>query len=79
MRELDSYGTHLLEKPMIAVITKMDLPENVEPAEELGLSIEQRGLPVHKISAQTGRGLKELLYHTARLLKRARERSFEAS
>ncbi|MBI5570041.1 MAG: GTPase ObgE [Desulfomonile tiedjei] len=72
MRELDSYDSHLLEKPMIAVITKLDLPENVEPAERLGLWIEQRGMPVHRISALTGQGLKELLLQTARTIKRRR-------
>ena len=70
MRELESYDANLLEKPMIAVITKMDLPENRGPAEQLKHALEKEGLPVLQISAVTGRGLKELVNRTARLLRR---------
>ncbi len=68
MAELDSYGADLLMKPMIAVITKMDLPENQEPARGLRLFLEAQGMAVHEISALTGQGLKELLSATVRVL-----------
>ncbi len=67
--ELDAYGAHLSTKPTIAVITKMDLPENREPAERLRKSLEERGFPVFPISAATGEGLKELLAETIRRLQ----------
>lgn len=69
MAELDSYGADLLMKPMIAVITKMDLPENREPASKLRIFLEAKGMAVHEVSAITGQGLKELLFATARVLK----------
>jgi GTP-binding protein len=70
MGELESYNPNLLNKPMIAVITKMDLPENHAPGEELGRALEKKGLRVLHVSAVTGRGIKDLLNRTARLLKR---------
>ena len=75
MNELESYGPEMLEKPMIAVITKMDLPENQAPAEELCRAVEQWGIPVHKISAVTGLGVRPLLEHITRELKSLRGRS----
>ncbi len=72
MNELASYSEDLLEKPFLAVITKMDLPENREPADELRVLLKNRGLTVCEISAVTGAGLKELLRGIARMLKRGR-------
>ncbi len=72
MTELASYGEGLIQTPMIAVITKMDLPENEAAARELRPVLEKQSIPVHEISAVTGRGVKELLRHTAQLLKQIR-------
>ncbi len=72
MTELASYGKGLIQTPMIAVITKMDLPENEAAARELKPVLEKQGLLVHEISAVTGRGVKELLRHIAQLLKQIR-------
>jgi len=72
MSELASYGKGLIKTPMIAAITKMDLPENEAAARELKPVLERQGHLVHKISAVTGRGVKELLRHTAQLLKEMR-------
>ena len=69
MNELKSYGPDMLEKPMIAVITKMDIPENEEPAEELSRAVQQLGIPVHQISAVTGLGVQALLQRITRQLK----------
>ena len=70
MSELDSYGAGLLEKPMIAAITKMDLPENREPAAKLQAYLKKQRLTVHQISAVTGEGVKELLNTVTRTLRR---------
>jgi len=70
MDELASYDPDLVQKPMIAVITKMDIPENREAAGKLRPLLEKMGLTVHEISAVAGLGLKELLGDTARLLER---------
>ena len=72
MGELASYSEDLVKTPMIAVITKMDLPENREPAAKLKKVLSKKGIPVHEISAITGEGVKELLHHTAKLLKKIR-------
>lgn len=72
--ELDSYGADLTSKPIIAVITKNDLPENHEPSEKLAKWIQGRALDVFIISAATGQGINELLNHTAQTLKRQRIR-----
>ena len=69
MGELKSYAADLMDKPMIAVITKMDLPENRDPAKKLRLYLQKKGMLVHEISAVTGEGLQELLRTTARVLK----------
>jgi GTP-binding protein len=70
--ELASYSEDLIRTPMVAVITKMDLPENRGPARRLKESLEQSGLSVHQISAITGEGVQDLLRHTARLVKQTR-------
>jgi GTP-binding protein len=69
MKELASYGKDLVHRPMIVVITKLDLPENREPAARLRLSLENLGYPVREISAVSGLGMPELLQHVAELLK----------
>jgi len=69
MNELKSYAADLTDKPMIAVITKMDLPENRDPAKKLRLWLQKKGMLVHEISAVTGEGLQELLRTTVRVLK----------
>ncbi len=72
MTELASYGKGLIQTPMIAVVTKMDLPENQAATRELKSVLEKQGHSVHEISAVTGRGVKELPRHTAQLLKQIR-------
>lgn len=71
--ELASYGKNLVQTPMIVVITKLDIPENRQPAASLKERMESRGFSVHAISAVTGEGLQDLLWASARLLKKSRE------
>jgi GTPase len=72
MKELISYGKDLLLRPMIVVITKMDLPENVAPAHQLRTSLETKGYSVHEISAVSGFGVRDLLLEVAGLLNEIR-------
>lgn len=72
MNELESYGPQMLDKPMIAVITKLDLPENQGIADELCRAVEKWGIPVHQISAVTGFGVQALLKRLTRELKSLR-------
>lgn len=73
LQELASYAADLARMPMIAVITKLDLPENEEPARELRGGLESRGLLVHGISAPSGKGVSGLLRDVSKLLKRKRD------
>lgn len=73
MDELASYQEDLIKTPMTVVITKMDLPENEEPAAALKMALVKRGFSVHLISAVTGQGVQDLIRLTARELKRIRE------
>lgn len=75
MGELASYGADLARRSFVAVITKLDLPENREPARELRMILEKRGCTVYEISAVTGEGVKDLVYGTVRLLNRDRSKS----
>jgi GTPase len=68
MEELASYSEDLVQKPMIAVITKMDVPDYLKAADELKSMLEEKGMRVHQISAVTGQGVKKLLADTVRLL-----------
>jgi GTP-binding protein len=69
MKELESYSPHLVHRPLIAVITKLDLPENGPAAEQLKPVLEAKGFTVYEISSHTGLGVKDLLREAARLLK----------
>jgi GTPase len=69
MTELALYSRDLLDRPMIAVITKLDIPENLTAADELTALLEQRGLTVHRISAINGFGTRELLSATLRKVR----------
>ena len=72
MAELTSYSAGLVDKPMIAVITKMDLPENHEPAAKMEAFLRDSGVPVYKVSAVAGFGILELLRATAKALTKLR-------
>ncbi len=75
MNELESYGKDLLHRPMIVAITKMDLPENEIPARELEKVLAKKKLPVYKISAVTGQGVRQLLNKIAKTLSIERQKS----
>ncbi len=65
--ELHLYSPGLAEKPEVIAANKTDLPDAAENLKPL-----QEGLPgkkVFPISAVTGHGVRELLYHTAALLE----------
>jgi GTP-binding protein len=72
MNELASYSTDMLQKPMIAVVTKMDLPENQLAAKQLRVLLENDGLYVHEISAVSGEGLRSLLNRVTELVQATR-------
>lgn len=72
LHELKQYADELTSRPMIVAITKMDLPENEEPAKKLSSALAKRNFPVYKISAITGQGVKQLLTRVAKTLTSVR-------
>ena len=70
MKELEAYDPKLLEKPQVIAANKMDAvygDEN-EIVQSLRREFEKDGIRVFPISAVSGKGLKELLYHVQELL-----------
>ena len=66
-RELALYSEHLIDKPEVVVMTKMDLTDSDARRDELSASL---GLPVLGISAVTGRGLRVFVGRLAEELAR---------
>ena len=73
--ELRAYHPELLKRPQVIAANKIDAiyvdPESGEenPVERLKKAFEPEGIQVFAISAVSGQGVKELLYHVNELLK----------
>ncbi|CDD45614.1 gTPase obg [Clostridium sp. CAG:299] len=73
--ELRAYNPELLTRPQVIAANKTDAiyfdPENGEenPVDRLKAEFEPEGIQVFAISAVSGQGVKELLYHINELLK----------
>lgn len=73
--ELQAYNPELLNRPQVIAANKIDAiytcPEDGEedPIERLKKAFEPEGISVFAISAVSGQGVKELLYHINELLK----------
>jgi len=79
-KELESFGAHLEEKPMIMAASKIDVA-NKEKLAKLKRYCKKHGLELFPISAVTGKGIDELKYAIAEKLEevRANLQSDEAS
>ncbi|MGI5215611.1 GTPase ObgE [Plantactinospora sp. CA-290183] len=69
--ELTEYGG-LADRPRLAVLNKVDVPDGRDLAEIVRPDIEARGLRVFEVSAATGEGLRELTFAMADLVRQAR-------
>ncbi|MEA3338330.1 MAG: GTPase ObgE [Chloroflexota bacterium] len=67
-RELEAFGHGLEQKPQLAVLNKMDMPEARERWPEIKAALEAQGYPAMAISALTRENARELLYRAARML-----------
>ncbi|MCI8464559.1 MAG: GTPase ObgE [Lachnospiraceae bacterium] len=69
--ELKKYNPDLLLRPQVIAANKMDAvsPDGENPVQKIRNVFEEKGIPVFAISAVSGQGLKELLYHVSGLLK----------
>jgi GTP-binding protein len=78
MGELQSFGAHLEEKPMIMVASKIDIA-NKDKLAKLKRYCKKQGLEWHAISAVTGKGIDELKYATAKKVKELQAQTKEES
>lgn len=70
--ELKAYNPELLTRPQVIAANKTDAiydGEEEDPIERLRKEFEPEGIRIFPISAVTGKGVKELLYHVNELLK----------
>lgn len=69
-KELEAYNSELLKKPQVIAANKIDAiyEENNDILNKLKEEFESQGIKVFPISAVSGKGLKELLYHVKGLL-----------
>ncbi len=72
-RELEAYNPGLLKRPQVIAANKIDAiyddGESESPLERLKREFEAEGIRVFPISAVTGQGVRELLYHVNELLQ----------
>ncbi|MDO4323533.1 MAG: GTPase ObgE [Lachnospiraceae bacterium] len=69
--ELEAYNADLAKRPQVIAANKIDAiyTEDEDPVQRLRDVFEPQGIPVFAISAVSGQGLKELLYHVQKMLR----------
>src|SRR6201997_3994982 len=77
MGELDSFGAHLAEKPMVMVASKIDAA-NKEKLTKLKQYCKQKKLQLFPISAVTGEGIEKLKWAMAERVEEMRREVAEA-
>ncbi len=76
--ELDSFGAHLAEKPMLMVASKIDAA-NKEKLAKLKQYCKRKKLDLFPSSAVTGEGIEKLKYAMAKKVEEMREESLQSS
>lgn len=72
-------STPLVERPHIAVLNKIDVPEARELAEFVREDLEERGMRVIEVSTASHEGLKELTFAMAKLVEESRAKQEEVA
>ena len=69
--ELEKYNPNLLTRPQVIAANKIDciFSEDNDPVKKIQEAFEPNGIKVFPISAVSGLGVKELLYHVNELVK----------
>jgi len=68
-QELGAYSYELREKPQIVAINKIDLVEAYERIEKIKIDFSKLEIDVFPISSATGKGIKELISKTVKVLR----------
>lgn len=70
-RELDAYNADIAKRPQVIAANKIDAIYDMEnsPIDAIRAEFEPKGIPVYPISAVSGAGVKELLYHVNEMLQ----------
>ena len=76
--ELESFGAHLEDKPMIMVASKIDVA-NKDKLAKLKRYAKSKGLELYPISAVTGKGVEELNYAMADRVEALRAAELQAA
>ena len=69
-KELQAYNPEIAARPQVIAANKVDAiwEEDHSPVEKIRQEFEPRGIKVFPISAVSGQGLKELMYHVKSIL-----------
>lgn len=75
-RELETYDPNLMNKPTVIAANKIDAiyDGSNETIDAIKAEFEPKGIRVMPISAVSGKGIKELLYHIQELLSKAEQK-----
>lgn len=69
-KELEAYNPEIARRPQVIAANKIDvLSGDGNPVEEIRREFEPKGIAVYPISAVSGQGVKELLYHVNEMLQ----------
>ena len=71
--ELREYNPRLAERPQIVAANKTDLPDGEENLARFTETVGKSGYEVFPISAATGAGLRELMFHVSNMLSKLPE------
>ncbi len=74
----DLTGADMASRPRIVALNKIDVPDARDLAELVEPDLLARGLPVHRVSAASGEGLRDLAFAMAALIAEARKAMPEA-
>ena len=68
-KELEKYSKKLAQRKQIIVANKVDSMQDTSLYEELEKLAKEKNIPIFKISAVTGEGIKELMHEVSKVLK----------
>ena len=68
-KELEKYSKKLASKKQIIVANKIDAMQDEEQFKKLEKIAKEKNIPIYKISAATGEGIKELMTEVSKVLK----------